>query len=999
MTSRDALLSVAAAVSDGTPIDWMTVTGALDDRDRRLLDQLRLLQGVVQFHTLLPPPPVALPSDPLFQPAGDLSFDGEARADGATWGPLRVLERVGRGAHGDVYRAWDTRLDREVALKVLRHRNGHAGTGSSAIVEEARLLARVRHPNVLAVYGADIVDGRVGFWSQFIHGHTLEDEIRERGPFDAAEIVRVGAVLCEALAAVHTAGLLHRDVKAQNVMRDADGNLVLADFGTVRELQEHQYATADMAGTPAYLAPEILNGDRASVQSDVYSLGVLLFRIASGSLPAIGRTVDDLRQVHANGRSRNLAALRPDLAAGLVAVVDRALAPDPHSRFESAQVMASALTAALTPAIAAGRARRSPVTRRRWLAAGCLMLAALGGVTWWAVIPRRAPVPFAARDAVLVASIENLTGDEVLDDSLQYALESELSNSRFLRVVPRERINDALRLMRRPPDTQLDAAVAREVALRDGGIPVVLVGRVERLDQGYVLTSQIVAAADGAVVGSTRLRAASVDQFLPAVRRHAERLRELLGENASAITSSSPPLAKVTTHSLRALQLYSRALAVMSQEPMNNSVARELLAQAVAEDPEFAIANVLLSHALENLRLPPAEYVPPAERARKLLTDAATDYERHFVLGRYHAVRHDWEAAVAAYGTLLELRPDDYWAAHKLRMVLQLQGRTPPLELLESVARARPLSVRAQADLALASYRAGLDDRAMEYTARTVIAPGPDALHPRLRAGLEIMPAVMAWAGGDVGRADALADGIARSLPDRPADLRGALSEFLAGLYLTLGRFRAAQVLADTLEKNQRFGFAGLLLAEYGDAGRLRAELRSQLRAVGMAKWPKNLSWLSEAGMLHEAREALGYLDRSQPGSEAYAELQLGIWAEQQGRLDAALEHLNRSLDRSPPLQHHVRASEHLARVLRRQGDLAAAAKILEEATRDRRRLYAPDNPLQGGYQWVRLRTQLAALYAEGGRTNDAARLRTELRNMLARADPDHPFFRQTGGK
>ncbi len=788
MASRDALLSVAAAISDGTTVDWMAVTGALDDRDRRLLDQLRLLQGVVQFHTLRPPTPVALPSDPPFQPAAELPLDCETRADGATWGPLRVLERVGSGAHGDVYRAWDTRLDREVALKVLRHRNGNAGTGSSAIVEEARLLARVRNPNVLAVYGADIVDGRVGFWSQFIHGHTLEDEIRERGRFDAAEIVRVGADLCEALAAVHTAGLLHRDVKAQNVMRDADGKLVLADFGTVRELREHQYAAADMAGTPAYLAPEILNGDRASVQSDVYSLGVLLFRLASGSLPAIGRTVEELRQVHANGRSLNLAALRPDLTAGLVAVVDRALAPDPHSRFESAQVMASALTAALTPDIAPGRGRRSTVTRRRWLAAGCMMLVALGAATWWAVIPRRASVPFNARDAVLVARIENLTGDEVLDDSLQYALEAELSNSRFLRVVPRERINDALRLMRRPPDTRLDATVARGIALRDGGIPVVLVGRVERIDRGYVLTSQIVAAADGAVVESTRLRAASVDQFLPAVRWQAERLRELLGENASSITSSSPPLAKVTTRSLRALQLYSRALAVMSQEPMNNSVARELLAQAIAEDPEFAIANVLLSHALENLRLPPSEYVPPAERARALLTDAATDYERYFVLGRYHSVRHDWEAAAAAYGTLLELRPDDYWAAHKLRTVLELQGRTPPLQLLESVARARPLSVRAHTDLALGSYRAGLDDRAMEYAARAVSAPGPDSLPPRFRARLEIMPAVIAWVGGDVGRADELADGIARSLPDRPADLRGALSESLVGLYPDTGK-------------------------------------------------------------------------------------------------------------------------------------------------------------------------------------------------------------------
>lgn len=997
MASRDALLAVAVAISDGTPVDWTAVTGTLDDHDRRLLDQLRFLQGVVQFHTLPPPTPGGPTAEVQLQPEAERGPVTTAVAEGGTWGPLRVLRRVGRGSHGDVYRAWDPRLDREVALKVLRQPIGTFGSRSSAIVEEARLLARVRHPNVLVVYGADIVDGRVGFWSQFIHGHTLEDEIRDRGPFDAREVVWVGADLCGALAAVHTAGLLHRDVKAQNVIRDADGNLVLADFGTGRELQEDPHATADMAGTPAYLAPEILEGGRASVQSDVYSLGVLLFRLASGSLPALGRTVDELRQVHAQGRSRNLAALRPDLPAPLVAVVERALAPDPRGRFENAAAMASALTAALTPDTAPAPARRNTVSRRRWVAAGIIMIAALGAATWWAVVPRRAPVPFDVRDAVLVAGIENLTGDEVLDDSLRYALEAELSNSAFLTVVPRERINDALRLMRRPPDTRLDATVAREVALRDGGIPVVLVGRVERIDGEYVLTSQILSAADGAVVGSTRLRAASADQFLPDVREHTERLREILGENARSIASSSPPLAKVTTRSFRALQLYSRALAAMSQEPMNNSVARELLTQAIAEDPEFAIAHVLLSHALENLRFPPSAYVAPAERARALLTDSATDYERYFVLGRYHSARHDWDAAAAAYSTLLELRPDDYWAAHKLRTVFELQGRTPPLQLLESVARARPHSSRAHADLAFASYRAGLDHRAVEYAARAISTAGRDALPPRFQAGLEIIPAVIAWVGGNALRANDLADGITRSLPDRPAELRGALSESLAGLYLTLGRLRAAQGLVDALDQTQRFGLAGLVAVEYGDADRLRAELQSQLRAVGMAKWPKSVTWLSEAGMLREAREALGYWDL--PRNEAYAELQYGIWAEQEGRFDAAFTHLSRVLDLSPPLQYRGLATEHLARVLHRRGDLGAAVTILEDATRDRRRLYAPENWLQAGYRWVRLRSQLVALYDEAGRTEDADRLRIELTNLLGRADPDHPFFRQNGHK
>src|SRR4029077_3820250 len=191
-----------------------------------------------------------------------------------TWGPLRMLERVSEGAFGAVYRAWDTRLDREVALKLLRRRDWSDAGDESFVIHEGRMLAQVRHPNVVTVHGADRIAGHVGLWMEFVHGRTLEDLVRERGPFGAGEATLIGLDLCRALSAVHRAGLMHRDIKTQNGMRGDGGRIVLMDFGTgLEHTSASNHEASSVAGTPLYMAPEILDGHEASIQSDIYSVG------------------------------------------------------------------------------------------------------------------------------------------------------------------------------------------------------------------------------------------------------------------------------------------------------------------------------------------------------------------------------------------------------------------------------------------------------------------------------------------------------------------------------------------------------------------------------------------------------------------------------------------------------------------------------------------------------------------------------------------------------
>jgi serine/threonine protein kinase/Tol biopolymer transport system component len=271
-------------------------------------------------------------------------------ARGRRWGPLIVLERLDSGHFGVVFRARDPSLGRDVALKLLRRPQEDPAASIESVLREGQLLARVSHPNVMAVYGAQEIDGQVGIWGELLRGRTLAEIVRSEGPFSAPEALVFADAICRALAAVHRAGLLHRDVKAQNVMREAGGRVVLMDFGLGRDLRTHAAeGTLDVAGTPHYLAPELFIGRSASVRSDIYAVGVLMFFLVTASFPVAGRTFEALAEGHRQSRRQRLQDLRPDLPVAFVQVVERALAVDPVARFESSGAMQSAIATAGQP--------------------------------------------------------------------------------------------------------------------------------------------------------------------------------------------------------------------------------------------------------------------------------------------------------------------------------------------------------------------------------------------------------------------------------------------------------------------------------------------------------------------------------------------------------------------------------------------------------------------------------------------------------------------------
>ncbi len=309
----DPLLDEAASIADRRP-----ATSDSESDGLRLIDQLVRVFGAHADDSPSPEAPF------LF-----------------TWGTLEVKRPLASGAFGEVFAAWDPTLRREVALKLRTPE-----VGALRWLDEARNVARVRHPHVLTVYGADVLEGRAGIWTELIAGKTLEQELETNGPFSSNETLRIGRDIASALAAVHAAGLVHGDVKTDNIMLedgDSPRRAVLVDFGTADEMLEDGHVPPYLVGTPLTMAPEVLDGRPATGSSDVYGLGVTLFRLLTGRYPVQAETLEGLREAHAGGTRAALRSIAPNVSPRLARVIERALEPTPAKRWPSAKAFRAAI--------------------------------------------------------------------------------------------------------------------------------------------------------------------------------------------------------------------------------------------------------------------------------------------------------------------------------------------------------------------------------------------------------------------------------------------------------------------------------------------------------------------------------------------------------------------------------------------------------------------------------------------------------------------------------
>ena len=622
---------------------------------------------------------------------------------------------------------------------------------------------------------------------------------------------------------------------------------------------------------------------------------------------------------------------------------------------------------------------------------------------------------FQQRDWVLIADFENRTGEAVFDGVLESALRREIANSQFVNVVPRERIEDTLRLMRKPLDTRIDPEVAREISLRDGGIKALLTGRVEKLDSTYLLSVELVAPSVGQTIAATSKEAGGQDEVLATLRFLSRWSRETLGETLTDLQASEEQLERVTTPSLRALQLFTKAEALIS--PGRSDLAEGLLKQAVDIDPEFASAHIYLAHAIQNQRKPTEEYLPYAEKAFQL-ADGASQRERYFIHGSYYQMKGEREKAVQAYESLLVLYPDHFWAINNLANLLRADGEDQrALTYAVRGAELRPNSFAHTIKAALQLLRSGDLAKAKNYVARTLDLMNPEDLEPNTGPTMQLMwfPAFEALLHADPETALREAN---RSL-ERLRSVGGKRfvnDSPMGAFYLTLGKIELAR---DWFEEStepgaqrQVFLAATAYVEDDHEAMtehlqqvvKARESLRRTPRARALSLPSPFVLLLNRGGLLSELADLNLSIRPSAPDfvKELIRKnrgIHRGILAVSRDNRIEGLRMLGDalssiSLTDSISAEAYFMGSEVLAEAWREREDSTNAAQVLRAAL-EKEAFLLLDQSVLTGPLWLKLQAQLSQLYREMGRNEDALKIEDGLRSLLALADPGHPILRQ----
>ena len=600
------LLSLAESIADGGSIDWSAAEARAGGADEAIVRQLRVISELADLHrsvsTVTIPPPDATRS----------RHASAAPAIGS-WGHLTLLERLGGGSSGDVYRAWDRVLERDVALKLLRFNDSIADLDTSRITHEGRLLARVRHPNVITVFGVAAHDNRVGLWMELVRGATLEQQIRTSGPLGAHEAALVGIDLCRALAAIHAAGLIHRDVKCQNVMREGGGRIVLMDLGTGREVGAPSDAVApDLAGTPLYLAPELFSGAQASERTDLYSLGVLLYHLVTGIFPIRATTIQELHEGHTAGRLVRLRDARPDLPSPFVRVVERAIASDARVRYATAGAfeadLAVALEADVAVPAAAGRTSTPSGGRSRkrlpWVAAGIVAIAVAAATLVGLRMNRSgsgvaAPAAVPGKVKLAVLPFKNSAGNPQVSEwpqLIQALFVDEVAGVQNISIADPLSMNSALGNVLETPQSRQSPRLLE--VLRRSGVTMVIDGAILRTGDGYQLQINLIDVASGENRFPARVLVAGEDGLGTAVRSLADGILGFVQLQVLQLANDKDlrPWMSFRRQNIQAVNAFLQASQYIYR--FERVAGYRYLERAIQLDPSFIVPRVWLIPAL-----------------------------------------------------------------------------------------------------------------------------------------------------------------------------------------------------------------------------------------------------------------------------------------------------------------------------------------------------------------------------------------------------------------
>jgi len=689
----------------------------------------------------------------------------------------RILEKLGAGGMGEVYLAEDMKLGRKVAIKILSEEYTTNKDRLQRFEQEASAASNLNHPNILTIHEVGTDNGRHYIATEYIDGLTLRRKALS-SPIEISEILDIAVQVASALEEAHAAGIVHRDIKPDNIMVRRNGYVKVLDFGLAKltetvdrtpldaEAATRVYVQTDagvVMGTSHYMSPEQARGKPVDARSDIWSLGVVVYELVAGRTPFEGETSTDVIVGITQKEPPPLARYAPNVPAELDWIVMKALRKDREERYQTIKelltdlrrlkqrlefetelerssvpgiystVKSGDVVAPTTPERAVPTKTVSHVSsaeyiateiKRHKIAAAILAILLLAGTAAGFYFYYNRTKPLTDKDTVLLADFVNTTGEPVFDGTLKQALAVHLGQTPFLNLFPEERVRETLRFMGRSPDERITRDIGREICERQG-IRALLTGSIASLGSHYNITLEAVHPRSGVAFASEQIEAESKEKVLSALSTAAWNLRKKLGESLSSMHQYDVSIEQATTSSLEALKAYA-----MANDERSKGNARASLGfykRAVELDPNFAMAwaRIGVHYANQQEMEAAKEYVQKAYDLR----DRVSERERLYIIEKYYTyIAGDTGKTIETLQTWAKLYPNDFIPHNNLSLNYKLLGRYDEAlkEGLEAV-RLSPNNISARENLLQSFMGLGRIDEA-EQTVKEIERINPDSL-------------------------------------------------------------------------------------------------------------------------------------------------------------------------------------------------------------------------------------------------------------------------------